>query len=414
MGSNILPLASGTYYVPLRQDFILLCQSLKYHKEKSKSSPHCKALILAILERWTNDKIDKNKNLFVHMTFPQWEESMYSLYKRNVIADSLDELLTEKLIQRETFKTGMGGRDQYKYLLNIANIKAKLATVNSNSYSMGEPGKITDQQGKITVDTSRGTVNSNSSHAQGTVKNHNGIECTTNPSLSNIETKESTPSLPSAFIPLENLSQEERAFWELWSSLKKIKPTMNDRAYGHVKQLTPLITTIEALKSLYEYAKKKIEADPGKSDKRVHLGNLKDYHEAWEQTYKPDKKEIGKMTQEELMAHALSFPPRLDHHSEEYKELQRCLDRLLPDNKKTVVGKRIEAQNKKVLWTRHIDDKDFKIDPSVWYLFEEMPLSEAQKYNYDLFGGLPGDVQTRIRVNYDRESRGELARPVLV
>lgn len=421
MGSNILPLTSGTYYIPLRQDFILLCQSLKYRKDKSKSSPHCKALILAILERWTNDKIDKNKNLFVHMTFPQWEESMYNLYKRNVIADSLDELLEEKLIQRETFKTGLGGRDQYKYLLNIEAIKAKLATVINHS-SNEEPRKITDQQGKITVDTSRGTVNSNSFQAQATVKNHHGKECT-NLSTNTNKGKESTPPgstqpnvpscTPSSSL-LENLTGEERAFWDLWSGLEDIKPALNQTAYGHVKELAPLVTTIETLKSLLDYTQKKIDANERITDKTVHLGNLKNCYKGWKRIYKPAQKSIKEMSKDELIAYALSFPLRLDHHSEDYNLYHNCIDRLPPDDKKAVVKQRFEAQNKTVLWTRHIDNKDFKIDPSVWYLFEDMPLSEAQKYNYDLFGGVPGGIQTAIRTNYGREERGELKRPVLV
>lgn len=226
--------------------------------------------------------------------------------------------------------------------------------------------------------------------------------------------KESTPSLPSALIPIENLSDLERAFWDLWCSLDDIKPVLNQTAYGHVKELAPLVTTIETLKSLLDYTQKKIDANERITDKTVHLGNLKNCYKGWKRIYKPAQKSIKEMSKDELIAYALSFPLRLDHHSEEYKLYHNCIDRLPPDDKKAVVKQRFEAQNKTVLWTRYPDSPDFKIDPSVWYLFEDMPLSEAQKYNYDLFGGVPGDTQTRIRTNYDREARGELKRPVLV
>lgn len=319
---------------------------------------------------------------------------MYSLYKRNVIADSLDELLTEKLIQRETFKTGMGGRDQYKYLLNIANIKAKLATVICNSSPIEEPGKITDQQGKITVDTSRGTVNSNSSHAQGTVKNHNGIECTTNPSLSNIETKESTPSLPSALIPLENLSEQERAFWDLWCSrpFNKVAPKLNQTAYKHIQALAPHVKTEEQINSLIDYSRQKLEKQ-GKG-KVVYLGNMSGDLNDWLQTPasqpKPPEKEkpldAGKLTREERIAYIMATPYNLPHDDQRRNNLQRCLAYLSEDDRAEVVKRRSEQcppdlDSVTVLWTRQPDHKG---DPvSNYKLYEDIPLKEAIAYFYE-------------------------------
>ena len=128
--SNVLPRIENTFFISLRQDLLLLCQGCTYRKnENSKSSPYCKALILSILEGWTNSKMDKRENLFIPMTMPQWIDAFYGLYKYNAIADSLEELAHEGLISREKFKTKRAGKDQYKYLLNFQQINARLQTL---------------------------------------------------------------------------------------------------------------------------------------------------------------------------------------------------------------------------------------------------------------------------------------------
>jgi hypothetical protein len=125
--SNILPLTGNTFYLMLREDFICLCQHCTYRKsEKSKSSPYCKALILAIMEHWTNNKIDNKKDCAISMTLPQWEEAMYGIFGHCAIADSLEELVHDELLLRIEYKTGKGGKGQYKYVLNHQKISQKL------------------------------------------------------------------------------------------------------------------------------------------------------------------------------------------------------------------------------------------------------------------------------------------------
>ena len=67
-----------------------------------------------------------------------------------------------------------------------------------------------------------------------------------------------------------------------------------------------------------------------------------------------------------------------------------------------------------VLWTRNPSSPKFSMDASAWYFYEEMTLEEARQYDYDLYGGLPGDIQMRIKTQFDREQRGEIKRPELV
>lgn len=157
---------------------------------------------------------------------------------------------------------------------------------------------------------------------------------------------------PAQPTPLALESEKELAFWDLWCTVwfnKDVPPALTDTAKGHVKKLAGAIISIEQLNSLIAFARKELE-DRNIKQKAVQLGNLVNSHPRWKQTQsnapgEAPKKEIGKMSQEELQDYALSFPPRLDHHSADYKDLQRCLDRLLPDLKKEVVRKRFEVQH---------------------------------------------------------------------
>lgn len=128
---SVLPLTTGTYYLPLRQDFIALCETCK-KDEKSHASPYCMALILSVMEKWTNEKKKAQVNLYVTMTYAQWESEIYGTFKRNTIIDSLQVLVNNNFLYREAFKRVGGGKDQYKYLLNIEIIKNKLATTFKN------------------------------------------------------------------------------------------------------------------------------------------------------------------------------------------------------------------------------------------------------------------------------------------
>jgi hypothetical protein len=131
---SIIEHRANYYYVEFREDFIILCQNCTYQKPvnpntkakpiKSKASAYCKAYILAILESWTNDKRGKGGNYAVFMTYKQWIDSMYGIYGRTVIIDSLDELVGEGLVSREPYI--MFGKDTYQYTLNFREINKRI------------------------------------------------------------------------------------------------------------------------------------------------------------------------------------------------------------------------------------------------------------------------------------------------
>ena len=173
---------------------------------------------------------------------------------------------------------------------------------------------------------------------------------------------------------LDAHTEQEKAFWALWLNAdqnKKVPPPYKDSAFDHIKTLAPQITTQEQMDSLVTFSREKTRKKLNlPSLWKIELGNLRNCFSDWDREQQKQ-----------------NSPP---------------------------ASSPLINTDKVVLWTRKPDSPLFKIDPSAWFLFEEMPLAEAKQYNYDLYGGLPGDVQTRIRVNYQREERGELKRPELV
>ena len=123
------------YFIGFRQEYIAICMNCTYKKTgKSKASPHCKALILAILEKWTDEKLKKGKDVNICMTYPQWIDEMYGMFSRCVIIDSLEELLGEGLISREKHK--VQGKETYKYRLNCQELNQRLQQLPSGKASI--------------------------------------------------------------------------------------------------------------------------------------------------------------------------------------------------------------------------------------------------------------------------------------
>lgn len=139
---SIIEHKANMYYVEFREDYLLLCLNCTYKKPvkdgyKCKASPYCKALILAILESWTNDKRGKGQELAIYMTYPQWIAAMYGMFGRNVVIDSLEELLGEKLVSKEAFR--LHGKDTFKYLLNCKEINKRMRSLEDRSPNSTHP-----------------------------------------------------------------------------------------------------------------------------------------------------------------------------------------------------------------------------------------------------------------------------------
>jgi hypothetical protein len=114
---SIIEHRANYHFVKMEEDYILICSS-------GKQYPHCKAFILSVLENWTNDKVSKGQEPYVYMTYPEWINALYGLFRRNTIISSLAELEKEKLILKRPCKRY--GKDTFEYALNIPVIQARI------------------------------------------------------------------------------------------------------------------------------------------------------------------------------------------------------------------------------------------------------------------------------------------------
>lgn len=445
--------------------------------EKNKNFSSIPNMLFASFKHLTREE----KYLYCNLKCIYWDNKAHAVtlrelselvdYSTGALKQMLDRLricgLAQTEIKREKDKSGQEvGNPKYHitildiwelnklYFSSTPEARAKL---DPSLKLVHEKRQDTDKKPVHQIRQDRGTCSPNDTSLftkrdkpvpfgeQGQAQNERAKDVSKDPSKNITSTKDSTPpalvpassSLPSSLIPLENLSDLERAFWDLWCSLKDIKPAFNEKAYGYVKQMAPHITTIDDLNSLLEYAKKKIKDDPSKRDKQVHLGNLKGYYEGWKETRKPvasdkpaSKDPLVLWTRTADPAIVEQFKHTRRSEVEKWEALRDSINwewmteeeagqhgweigRVFSDREKRELFAAKEAK-KLVLWTRDPKHPDFKIDPSAWYFFVEMPLEEARQYDYDLFGGVPGGIQTAIRTNYDREARGEIKRPVLV
>jgi hypothetical protein len=116
MGNHsIISHRANYYFIKLEEEYLAICNT-------GKAPTHCKAFILSILEHWMNHKRDKGQeSLFVYMSYNQWSLSMYGMYARDKIMQSLEELLADNLIERRECK--VGNQDSFEYRLNLEEIQ---------------------------------------------------------------------------------------------------------------------------------------------------------------------------------------------------------------------------------------------------------------------------------------------------
>lgn len=320
---SIIEHKANMYYVEFREDYLAICLGCAYKKatkdgKKSKASPYCKALILAIMEHWTNDKRGKGENLYVFMSYSQWIESMYSMFGRTVVIDSIDELLGEKLISREPYK--MFGRDTFKYLLNTKLVNERMKALPDrdphitrpqvNGSDMGHPStsnldpSISKRVTRPLVNGTRPQVNDDPS-----TSNHNIYSYTESTQILNTESTQENASasdnqpLPSKSsrknskkpqetvtqpsLPQEPerqepaLSERAQAVFDEWCKqpwFKGVPPKLTESAINHCEKLAKyetLPTVDEMVKARHWYQKKYPKRQGW------YLGNFADAYPQW-------------------------------------------------------------------------------------------------------------------------------------
>lgn len=121
---SVIEHRANYHFLKVEEDYLAICSY-------GVQSPHCKALILATLEHWMNVKRDTDQGDFIYLTIPEWIEQTYEFYARNVISDSLKELLDEQLIERRSIKRF--DQDTFEYRLNIEEVQKRIRALPEKS-----------------------------------------------------------------------------------------------------------------------------------------------------------------------------------------------------------------------------------------------------------------------------------------
>jgi hypothetical protein len=423
MSNNSIIEHRGSYhFVPLREEFLVLCQNCVYKKpdtakSKNKASPHCKAFILAILESWTNDKRGSG-SLAVFMTYRQWGDSMYGMFGRNAIIDSLDQLIGEQLVAREPYK--MHGKDTFQYYLNYREVNRRLKALPERTPNQKLPQGFydpfageADEETGLLVNATGLLINATGLLVNDDpfTSNHN-VDTTQNP-LS-INTESSTTRLradhngPSDF---ENGKEEKTPSQKEGKVSNPSPPAEETRGETPNARLKPPIFTEDeqAVWAVVCQARELLIAERAKQ-----YGYAGEKLEAWQKPTKAQREQVSKIVAILGDYHLAlgNFTPLLIRQAWEYAvetkkfldtvwklgNLERELPVYLAFHKPAAPQKPVEAPessedlNQSVLWTRtpskirqmtatgHDTIEDHR-----QYL-EWMPLSDAREYDY----GMPG------------------------
>ncbi|GCE45335.1 hypothetical protein EI42_03036 [Thermosporothrix hazakensis] len=111
--TSVLVHRPDRFFIKLHSDLLELCEG-----------DHCEALILGVLEEWTNSKLDSGKVPYIYMSYPQWQASLYFLYGRSTIMQALRRLEARGLIRKRPYR--LYGKDTYQYWLHVELINARL------------------------------------------------------------------------------------------------------------------------------------------------------------------------------------------------------------------------------------------------------------------------------------------------
>ncbi len=127
---SVIEHRANYHYIRIEEDFLAICS-------RGECSPHCKALILAILEHWTNSKRDKDESEYIYLTMPEWAKHTYMLYERNVLTDCIKELIEDKLVERRAIKRY--DQDTFEYKLNLNKVNALIKGLPEKAIKETQP-----------------------------------------------------------------------------------------------------------------------------------------------------------------------------------------------------------------------------------------------------------------------------------
>src|SRR5690348_7649618 len=127
---SVIEHRANYHFIKVEEDYVLI-------RSSGKQYPQCKAIILGILEHWTNDKKSKGQDVHVYMTYPEWIDNMYGLFRRSTIIACITELEDEGLLTRKPCRRH--GKDTYEYTLNIQAVQDKLKQLSERTEKNTRP-----------------------------------------------------------------------------------------------------------------------------------------------------------------------------------------------------------------------------------------------------------------------------------
>jgi hypothetical protein len=171
---SVIEHRANYHFFKLEEDYVQICQG-------GEQYPQCKAAILAVLEHWINDKKTKGQDVYIYMTYPEWIDALYGLFRRSHILACLNELVSDKLILRRPCRRG--GKDSYEYTLNVGIIQEKIKQLPERTDKNTRPNlnaskfkRVQKQTGVNLNGNTRPNLNASSSDAS---KNKRNIDSLT-------------------------------------------------------------------------------------------------------------------------------------------------------------------------------------------------------------------------------------------
>jgi hypothetical protein len=147
---SIIEHRANYFYIRLEDDYLAMYEQINEEIEaldlagRQTSGPaDCKAMIASVLEHWTNSKRLTAKcedDLYVYLTYDEWEQQLRYRYKRSSIIRCLKEMQMEGEwlddqgeMQVGTIKAKPYVQNTYSYLLNVRVVQALLSKLPDQS-----------------------------------------------------------------------------------------------------------------------------------------------------------------------------------------------------------------------------------------------------------------------------------------
>lgn len=118
------------YRFNLRLEYIAIC-------EGGKESPHCKAMLLGILEDQIALSRANQQSDYILITLQQWTKLALVIYSKQIIARCLTEMVEDQLILRRPVV--VLGLETYEYTLNIEKINGLLKDLPQSLFEQYHP-----------------------------------------------------------------------------------------------------------------------------------------------------------------------------------------------------------------------------------------------------------------------------------